>query len=33
MSTDKNFHGSTGIIGYVYVTIALLIIISLVFFG
>ena len=33
MSTDKNFHGSTGIIGYIYVSIALLIIISLIFFG
>jgi|GEM_PF-5371658 len=30
---DKNFHGSTEIVGYIYVTIALLIIFGLVFFG
>ena len=33
MSSDKNFHGSTGIIGYVYVSIALIIIFGLVLFG
>jgi len=33
MSSDKNFHGSTGIIGYIYVSIALIIIAGLIFFG
>jgi hypothetical protein len=33
MSSDKNFHGNTGIIGYIYVSIALIIIAGLIFFG
>ena len=33
MSSDKNFHGSTGIIGDIYVSIALIIIAGLIFFG
>ena len=33
MSSDKNFHYNTGIIGYIYVSIALIIIAGLIFFG
>ncbi len=33
MSSDKNFHGSTGIIGYIYVSIAIIVLVSLIFFG